>query len=108
MEGSFKEWRPWKKNDANEVVYNQPAEVDNSQEEESSDVQPEDQNTDQEKQTSEARNLPTASETESEQYQTNKVGANIIFFSGSPQPQKPLQWSQSQISQSGALHCQVS
>ena len=57
------------RNNANEVVYNQPAEVDSSQEEESSDVQPEDQNTDQEKQTSEARNLPTASETESEQYQ---------------------------------------
>ena len=75
MAGSFKTWRPWERNDANEVVYNQPAEVDSSQEEESLDVQPEDQNTDQEKQTSEARNLPTASETESEQYQTKKVWA---------------------------------
>ena len=28
MEGSFKAWRSWERNDANEVVYNQPAEVD--------------------------------------------------------------------------------
>ena len=28
MEGSFKAWRPWERNYANEVIYNQPAEVD--------------------------------------------------------------------------------
>ena len=72
MEGSFKAWRPWERNDANEVVYNQPAEVDSSQEEESLDVQPEEIS---KKQTSEARNLPTASGTESKQYQTKKVWA---------------------------------